>query len=53
MTTKMSLGDAVQAVQIADFKPDADLLLTWNAKHFLGKVAIPVMTPGDWLAIQP
>jgi len=52
MTTKMSLGDAVQAVQIADFKPDADLLLTWNAKHFIGKVVIPVLTPAEWLAQQ-
>ena len=52
MMTKMSLGDAVQAVQIADFKPDAELLLTWNAKHFVGKIAIPVLTPAEWLAQQ-
>jgi hypothetical protein len=52
MLTKMSLGDAVQAIQIADFKPDAAMLLTWNAKHFVGKLAIPVLTPAEWLAQQ-
>lgn len=50
MQTKMSLGDAVQAVQIADFKADADLLMTWNARHFVGKIPIPVLTPAEWLA---
>ena len=52
MSMKMSLGDAVQSIQIASFFPTADLLLTWNAKHFVGKLAIPVMTPADWLAHQ-
>lgn len=53
MSLKMSLGDAVQAVQIAKFVPQADALLTWNAKHFRGKVVIPVLTPEEWLQQQP
>jgi len=38
----MSLADAVQAVQIARFAGHADCLLTWNARHFQGKLTIPV-----------
>jgi hypothetical protein len=53
MATQMSLGDAVQAVQIRMFAPHANALLTWNAKHFRGKVAIPVLTPEEWLQQQP
>lgn len=53
MATKMSLGDAVLAVQIRLFTPHADALLTWNAKHFRGKLAVPVLTPEEWLNQQP
>src|SRR4029077_4804461 len=53
MSLKMSLGDAVQAVQIAKFAPNADALLTWNAKHFRGKLSVPVLTPDEWLQQQP
>jgi hypothetical protein len=53
MSTKMSLGDAVQAVQINKFLPSAEALLTWNAKHFRGKLAVPVLTPEEWLQQQP
>ncbi len=52
MGVKMSLGDAVQAVQIARFARNAQCLLTWNAKHFMGKIAIPVLTPQEWLNQQ-
>ncbi len=53
MTFKMSLGDAVEAVQIRRFAPAATALLTWNAKHFVGRLAVPVMTPDEWLNQQP
>jgi len=49
MQLQMSLGDAVQAVQIAHNASHAQCLLSWNAKHFSGKMAIPVLTPEDWL----
>jgi hypothetical protein len=49
---QMSLGDAVMAVQIAKFAPSATALVTWNAKHFRGKLAIPVLTPEEWLLQQ-
>lgn len=50
---QMALADAVQAVQIARYAAFADCLLTWNARHFVGKVVIPVLTPADWLSQQP
>ncbi|HEV3386463.1 MAG TPA: hypothetical protein VG097_16690, partial [Gemmata sp.] len=53
MANQMSLNDAVQAVQIRMFVPHADALLTWNAKHFKGKMAVPVLTPEEWLQQQP
>lgn len=52
MTSQMALGDAVQAVQIARHASDATYLLTWNARHFLAKIPIPVLTPEDWLRQQ-
>lgn len=53
MSLKMCLGDAVQARQIETFAPWASLLITWNAKHFRGKIVIPVLTPDEWLQQQP
>jgi hypothetical protein len=53
MARQMSLGDAVQAVQIELFAPQAHALLTWNAKHFRNKLTIPVLTPEEWLHQQP
>lgn len=53
MTTKMNLGDAVQAAQINTYLPTADLLLTWNVKHFRGRTPVPVLTPQEWLLQQP
>lgn len=53
MGTKMTLGDAVQAVQVAKYIPNATALLTWNAKHFTNKIPIPVLTPAEWLTTLP
>jgi hypothetical protein len=52
MTQQMALGDAVMAVQIAKFAPAATALVTWNAKHFRGKLVVPVLTPDEWLQQQ-
>lgn len=49
MTTQMALGDAVQAVQVARYATGCDCLLTWNARHFQGKLAVPVVAPDEWL----
>ena len=50
---RMSLGDAVQAAQIEKYAPNAEVLLTWNSRHFVNKVPIPVQTPAEWLAVNP
>lgn len=52
MSQQMSLGDAVQAVQIAHNVAEVDCLLSWNARHFQNKIVVPVLTPPDWLARQ-
>jgi hypothetical protein len=49
MNHQMSLADAVQAVQIAHYASGVLALLTWNARHFVGKMIIPVLTPEEWL----
>jgi hypothetical protein len=49
MDQQMSLGDAVQAVQIARHAGHSECLLTWNARHFQGKLVIPALTPQEWL----
>jgi hypothetical protein len=53
LSQQMGLGDAVQAVQIARHASYAECLLTWNARHFRGKLVIPVLTPEEWLQQQP
>ena len=42
----------VQAVQIASFASASECLLTWNARHFVGKLVVPVFTPQQWLDQQ-
>ena len=42
----------VQAVQIAKYAGSAQCLLSWNARHFQGKLVIPVLTPQEWLNQQ-
>ena len=37
----------------ANFAPPATALLTWNAKHFRGRLGLPVLTPDEWLNQQP
>ena len=51
MSTQMALGDAVSALQVAKFVPGATHLVSWNARHFRGKLAVPAMTPDEWLLL--
>lgn len=53
MGTQMALGDAVTAVQIAKYAPPGSIFVTWNARHFRGKVSVSVMTPEEWLQQNP
>jgi hypothetical protein len=45
---KLSVGDAITALQIEKFIPQATTFLSWNARHFRGKVSISVLTPEEW-----
>jgi hypothetical protein len=53
LATMMSLGDAVHAVQLEKFAPAGGTFWTWNVKDYKDRVAIPQMTPADWLAAHP
>jgi hypothetical protein len=53
MVQKMAAGDAVIAAQIAKYASGATAFLTWNVKHFRGKLVVPVLTPDEWLQQQP
>lgn len=53
IATRLSLGDSITALQLAAFFPAATLFMTWNARHFVGKLAIPVLTPEEWLQQNP
>jgi hypothetical protein len=46
---RMALGDALQALYIQHFAPQASCLLSWNARHFQQKLSIPTLTPEEWL----
>jgi len=48
MEERMALGDAVNTVQIGKSISPATCLVTWNAKHYHGKLRIPVLTPDEW-----
>ena len=46
---KQSLGDAQVASVINRFASILDGFVSWNAKHFAGKVDVPVQTPAEFL----
>lgn len=48
MVQRSSIGDAIVLEQIQRFIPRATLFLSWNAKHFRGKLPCAVMTPEEW-----
>jgi hypothetical protein len=48
MAQRCALEDAVVLEQIKQFAPHCKLFLTWNARHFRGKLSIPVQTPEEW-----
>lgn len=50
---KMALGDAYQALYIQQHAPQATCLLSWNARHFLDKLPVSVLTPEEWLVQNP
>ncbi len=42
---KLSLGDALVAWIVDEYAGEIDYLVTWNTKHFKGKVPVEVIEP--------
>lgn len=49
MEKRMALKDAEIALVVEQHAASLDAFVTWNAKHFAGKVPVPVLTPPQWL----
>ena len=49
MASKMSFGDALVASAVLRWAPAAESFVSWDAKHFEGKVATRVVTPVEFL----
>ncbi|OHB76871.1 MAG: hypothetical protein A2Z34_02835 [Planctomycetes bacterium RBG_16_59_8] len=53
MSAKMASKDAEIALLVERFVPGAQAFVTWNKKHFVGKVPCPVLTPAEYMARPP
>jgi predicted nucleic acid-binding protein len=49
MERRMALKDAEIALIVEQHASGIEAFLSWNAKHFAGKLAVPVLTPREWL----
>ncbi len=49
MEKRMALKDAEIALVVQEHVATVDAFLSWNAKHFAGKLAVPAFTPREWL----
>lgn len=46
---RMAFVDAL-IIGLAERVPGMGAFITWNARHFQGKTALPVYTPAEWLS---
>jgi hypothetical protein len=49
MQRRMALKDAEIALVVEQHAATLDAVITWNAKHFTGKLPVPALTPRQWL----
>jgi predicted nucleic acid-binding protein len=49
MEKRMALKDAEIALAVAQHAGNVSAFLSWNAKHFEGKLPVPAVTPVEWL----
>lgn len=49
MLRKASFGDALIIAAIERYLPRATRFVSWNARHFAGRLALPVLTPEEFL----
>jgi hypothetical protein len=45
----MALKDAEIALIVEQNAAALDAFVSWNAKHFAGRLAVPALTPQEWL----
>lgn len=50
MARRMSFGDALVAHTVDTWARDAEVLVSWDARHFQGKITTTALTPRDFLA---
>jgi hypothetical protein len=50
MAKRMALKDAEIALVVDQHATTVSTFVSWNAKHFEGKLAMPALTPRQWLA---
>jgi hypothetical protein len=48
MEKRMALKDAEIALAV-EHQTAVDAFVSWNAKHFTGKLGVPALTPREWL----
>lgn len=48
---KQALGDAQVAYVVERFSNLVSAFVSWNARHFDGKLSVPVMTPEEFLKV--
>ena len=51
MEKRMALKDAEIALTVEQHTASLNAFVTWNAKHFAGKLSVPVLTPREWLRV--
>jgi hypothetical protein len=49
MEKRMALKDAEIALIVEQNAAGVDAFLSWNARHFVGRLAVPALTPAQWL----
>jgi hypothetical protein len=51
MEKRMALKDTEIALTVEQHAASLNAFVTWNAKHFAGKLSVPVLTPREWLRV--
>jgi len=49
MEKRMAFKDAEIALTVEQHAAAASAFLSWNAKHFAGRLPVPAVTPREWL----
>lgn len=49
MEKRMALKDAAIALTVDQHAASVSAFLSWNAKHFAGKLPVAAVTPREWL----